>query len=71
MGFSEFMSSGIGRLARIVVGAALVILGASLGGWAVVAFVGIIPLFAGIFDICLFAPLFGQSMSGKTIRGQH
>lgn len=69
MGFSKFMSSGTGRAARIIAGIAFVIVGVSLsGGWWALAVVGLVPLFAGIFDVCLLAPLFGQPMSGKAVR---
>jgi hypothetical protein len=41
-----------------------------LGGTtgAVVAVVGAVPLAAGLFDFCLFAPLFGAPLSGAKIR---
>jgi hypothetical protein len=71
MVFAEFMSSGVGRTVRIVAGVALIALGASLGGaWLALAVVGLVPLLAGVFDVCIFAPLFGQPLSGKTIRGR-
>jgi hypothetical protein len=34
----------------------------------VVAVVGVVPLVAGLFDFCVFAPLFGNPMSGPKIR---
>jgi len=34
----------------------------------VVAVVGLVPLLAGIFDFCVFAPLFGAPLSGPKIR---
>jgi hypothetical protein len=69
--FVTFMSSTTGRIVRIVAGAALVawsLLG--LGGTAgiVVAVVGAVPLLAGLFDFCVFAPLFGAPMSGPKVR---
>ena len=71
MAFAEFMSSGVGRSARIVAGVALVIFGAFLGGgWLTLVVVGLVPLLAGVFDVCIFAPFFGQPFSGKTIRGR-
>lgn len=72
MVFAEFMSSGVGRTLRITAGVALIILGAALGGgWLALAVVGLVPLLAGGLDVCLFAPLFGQPMGGKTVRGLH
>ncbi|HUY40437.1 MAG TPA: DUF2892 domain-containing protein [Candidatus Dormibacteraeota bacterium] len=66
----SFLSSGTGRVVRIVAGLILI----ALGWWmhttagTVVAVVGLVPLLAGIFDVCLFAPLFGLPLSGKRIR---
>jgi hypothetical protein len=52
-----------GRLARIVLGAILVGIGATLGGgWWVLAVVGLIPIAAGLFDFCLLAPFFGDKI---------
>jgi len=34
----------------------------------VVAIIGVVPLVAGLFDFCLFAPLFGAPLSGLKIR---
>ena len=69
--FVSFMASTPGRITRIVAGIALIAWGLmSLGGTTgiVVAFVGAVPLLAGLFDFCVFAPLFGDPMSGPTIR---
>ena len=69
--FVTFMSSTTGRIVRIVAGAALIAWGLlGLGGTAgiVVAVVGAVPLVAGLFDFCVFAPLFGAPMSGPKIR---
>ena len=69
--FVSFMASSAGRITRIAAGAALIAWGLmSLGGVAgiIVAVVGVVPLLAGLFDICVFAPLFGNPMSGPKIR---
>jgi hypothetical protein len=69
--FVSFMASPAGRIVRIVAGIALVVWGLwGLGSTAgvVVAIVGLIPLVAGIFDFCVFAPLFGNPLSGAKIR---
>jgi len=34
----------------------------------VVAVIGAVPLLAGVFDFCVFAPLFGGPLSGSKIR---
>jgi hypothetical protein len=69
--FVSFLASSTGRLVRIVAGIALVVWGwFSLGGTTglIVAIVGLIPLVAGLFDFCVFAPLFGAPLSGTKIR---
>ena len=68
--FVKFMASPAGRITRVVVGIVLVALGIfmhSVGG-IIVAVVGLVPLLAGLFDFCVFAPLFGAPMSGPKIR---
>jgi hypothetical protein len=69
--FIAFMASPTGRIVRIVAGVALIAWGLmGLGGtWGiVVAIVGAVPLLAGLFDFCVFAPLFGNPFSGSDIR---
>jgi hypothetical protein len=69
--FVSFMASTAGRLVRIVAGIALIAWGLlGLGGTLgiVVAVVGVLPLVAGLFDFCVFAPLFGNPLSGARIR---
>jgi hypothetical protein len=68
MDFVTFMRSGAGRGARIVAGAAIIIVGlAVVKGTAgvVIAVIGLVPLLAGIFNFCLFAPLFGMDLMGR------
>ena len=66
-----FLASGTGRIVRVVAGVILVAWGwfglAGVTG-TVVALIGLVPLFAGIFDFCVFAPLFGAPLSGPKIR---
>ena len=69
--FVTFMASPSGRLTRIVAGIALVawgLLGLTGATGIVVAIVGLVPLLAGLFDFCVFAPLFGAPLSGPQIR---
>jgi hypothetical protein len=69
--FVKFMASTTGRIVRIVAGLALIAWGLlGLGGTTgvIVAVVGLVPLAAGLFDFCLFAPLFGNPLSGPKIR---
>lgn len=71
-GFVNFLASANGRIARVVAGIVLVILGFIIGDTAgiIVAIVGLIPLLAGLFDVCLFAPLAGMPLQGTKIRGE-
>jgi hypothetical protein len=69
--FVTFIASGAGRLTRIIAGVVLIASGLfGLGGQTgiVVAVVGLVPLLAGLFDFCVFAPLFGAPLSGPRIR---
>ena len=69
--FVKFMASTTGRIVRVVAGLALILWGLmGLGGTVgiIVAVVGAVPLLAGIFDFCIFAPLFGAPLSGPKIR---
>jgi len=69
--FCTFMASTTGRITRIVAGVALVawgLLGLSGLTGIIVAVVGLVPLVAGLFDFCVFAPLFACPMSGPKIR---
>ncbi|HMU76125.1 MAG TPA: DUF2892 domain-containing protein [Elusimicrobiota bacterium] len=70
--FIQFMASTAGRIVRIVAGIALIAWGlAGITGTTgiIVAVVGALPLAAGLFDFCVFAPLFGAPLSGPKIRG--
>ncbi len=71
--FVRFMASPTGRITRIVAGAALVAWGVlGLGGTLgiVIAVVGLVPLLAGTFDVCVFSPLFGGPFKGPEIRAR-
>ena len=70
MTFARFMASPLGRGIRIVAGLALIWWGVTLqsaGGWTL-AVVGLVPLAAGLFDWCVFAPLFGAPFRGRDVR---
>ncbi len=69
--FVKFMVSSSGRLARVVAGFALIgggLLGIGGAAGVIVAAIGLVPLVAGAFDGCLFAPLFGYFLSGSRTR---
>jgi len=65
MGLVQFMSSTIGRIARVIAGVVLIAVGVSLGGaWWTLAVVGLVPLVAGALNVCLLAPVLGQPLKG-------
>ena len=69
--FVSFLASSTGRAIRIAAGLVLIVWGLfGLTGPAgmVVAVVGAVPFIAGLFDFCVFAPLFGAPLSGPKIR---
>ena len=73
MALIDFLASGAGRIARIVAGIVLIVVGlAVVGGTAgiVIAVIGVVPLAAGLFDFCVFAPLFGLPFAGPDIRSR-
>ena len=65
-----FMASRRGRWARILAGASVVVGGLASGSekGRRVALVGLVPLVAGISDVCLLGPLFGLPLRGEAIR---
>ena len=68
--FSVFMASPAGRLLRIVAGIGLIGWGMSMHSTVgiILAIAGILPLAAGLFDWCVFAPLFGLPFKGCHLR---
>lgn len=69
--FVRFMVSTAGRVTRVAAGIALTLwglLGLDGGTGVLVAVIGLVPLLAGLFDFCVFAPLFGAPLSGPRIR---
>jgi hypothetical protein len=67
----KFMTSGIGRVARIVLG--LVVL--SVGLWVVqgmfgtiLAIFGLVPLSGGVFDFCMIGFALGYPLKGAEAR---
>jgi hypothetical protein len=67
----RFLASPTGRVVRIVAGLVLIAIGLvwvhGVGGW-ILAIVGLVPLAAGVFDRCVFAPLFGLPFVGASLR---
>jgi hypothetical protein len=69
--FVKFMASGAGRVTRVIAGLALVAwgwLGLSGTVGIIVIIIGLVPLLAGLFDVCVFSPLFGGPFAGPDIR---
>jgi hypothetical protein len=66
----KFLVNPAGRATRIVAGIALLAAGFVTGGIAgiVIGAIGLVPLVAGIFDVCVFAPMFGYFFSGPRTR---
>jgi hypothetical protein len=69
--FFRFLANTTGRVVRIVAGLLLIAIGIlgvqGTGGW-ILAIVGLVPLLAGAFDKCVFAPLFGLPFDGPKLR---
>ncbi|MEJ2734396.1 MAG: DUF2892 domain-containing protein [Anaerolineae bacterium] len=67
----QFLAGPAGRLVRVIAGVVLIVVGLAVvggvGGW-ILAIVGLVPLVAGIFDWCFFAPLFGLPFLGPRLR---
>ena len=68
MEFVKLMSSASGRVLRILAGSALIVVGiVAGGGWYALSVIGLVPLLAGFANVCVLAPLFGQSPRGETV----
>lgn len=67
MGFLKFMSSVAGRWTRAIAGLALLAIG-FITGLAWLGVVGAAVAAAGIFDFCIFAPLFSKPFMGPALR---
>ena len=70
-GLFRFLGSSAGRITRIVAGVVLIALGLVTvqgTGGVILAIVGLVPLAAGVFDFCVFAPLFKLPFNGEALR---
>jgi len=69
-----FLASSAGRITRVIAGLILIALGiwavSGVWGWVLII-IGLVPLAAGIFDFCVFAPLFGMAFNGEKLRQHH
>lgn len=71
--FLDFMNSTAGRVTRVVLGLALIVIGAVTGGLAgfLVAIIGLEPLVAGALDVSLLALLMHEPLKGAEYRTAH
>jgi hypothetical protein len=70
-GFARFINSSAGRVFRLVVGTGFLIVGylfrdQTLGVIAMVF--SVLPLSAGVFDLCYISAILGGPLSGEKIR---
>ncbi|MFN2151705.1 MAG: DUF2892 domain-containing protein [Anaerolineales bacterium] len=69
--FFRFLANSTGRIVRVVAGLLLIVIGIfwvhGAVGW-ILAIVGLVPLLAGAFDKCVFAPLFSLPFDGPSLR---
>lgn len=67
--FAKFMATATGRIIRVIMGAAIILLGMVAGDTVglVLVIVGFIPFFAGILNLCMIAPFIGVPFKGKDI----
>lgn len=68
MAFAKFMATWFGRGIRILAGLVLIAIGLfAVGDTAglVLALIGILPVLAGVFNVCLIAPIIGAPFSGR------
>ena len=67
----RFLANSTGRIVRIIAGLVLIGIGIlwvhGSAGW-ILAIIGLVPLLAGAFDKCVFAPLFKLPFDGSQLR---
>jgi hypothetical protein len=69
MKFAEFMGSPLGRGLRVVFGGVLIYVGLNViqgVGGTIVALLGIVPITAGLLNLCLLGPLLGAPIRGSS-----
>ncbi|XWX03721.1 YgaP-like transmembrane domain [Aggregatilineales bacterium SYSU G02658] len=70
MALAKFMAGPVGRGARVVLGVVLIVLGLAVVGdtaGLILAAVGVVPILAGVFNVCLIGPIIGAPLSGKDL----
>jgi len=65
--FERFMASGYGRLARVALGVTITTLSLLFlnGSARLVALTGLVPIAAGVLNLCPVAPLWGGHFIGS------
>ncbi len=72
MRFAQFMATPIGRLLRIGIGVILIAVGVLAIPGVIgkfVALIGLAPIIAGAFNVCLIAPIIGVPFRGEDLPG--
>lgn len=64
------MATSLGRGVRVVLGIVLILIGIAVGGSAglLVGVVGLVPIAAGVANVCLIAPVIGAPFHGGSAR---
>lgn len=69
MAFAKFMAKPAGRIIRIVAGIVLIVIALTMIAdqtlGIVVAVIGVVPILAGVFNVCLIGPIIGAPFSGR------
>ncbi len=68
--FAQLLNSPVGRIARVVVGLGLIAWGYPhrAGSTGIITMVvGLVPLTAGVFNLCFISALLGGPLSGARI----
>jgi membrane-bound ClpP family serine protease len=72
MKFARFMSTPVGRIARIAAGLALVVLAVTTPTWWTIALaaLGVVFIIAGVFNVCFIAPILRVPFRAKNLPTQ-
>ena len=71
---ARFINSAAGRIVRVVVGLCLVAWGFALREHAsgiLLMMLGVVPLLAGVFDLCILSAFLGGPVTGDEVRAIH
>ena len=70
MQIASFMATTLGRGVRVVLGIVLIVIGVAVGGTTglLVGVVGLVPIVAGVANVCLIAPVIGAPFRGGNAR---